>query len=74
VWLLEDFVRALRANEQKLRLVKKVGKGLRHPEEFNASFQPANATSDLTWGFAPGYRISGLQLGTLHTVAASPFS
>jgi hypothetical protein len=47
-----------------------------HCGEFNASFQPANATSNLTWGFAPGYNIAGLQPGTLHTttIAAYPFS
>ena len=36
----------------------------------NASFQPANATSNLTWGFAPGYKITGLQPVTLDTIAA----
>ena len=30
-------------------------------EHFNASFQPANATSNLTWGFARVYKIAGLQ-------------
>ena len=49
---------------------KNVRKGLGHDGEYNASFQPANATSNLTWGFAPGYKISGLQPGTLHTIAA----
>jgi hypothetical protein len=49
---------------------KNVRKRLGHDGEYNASFQPANATSNLTWGFAPGYKISGLQPGTLHTIAA----
>jgi hypothetical protein len=46
----------------------------RHRGESNASFQPANAISNLTWGFAPGYEIAGLQPGTLDTIAAYPLS
>jgi hypothetical protein len=48
---------------------KNVRKGLGHGGEYNASFQPANATSPLTWGFAAGYETSGLQPGSLHTAA-----
>jgi hypothetical protein len=47
------------------------GSGNRQWGEFSASFQPANATSNLTWGFAPGYKIAGLQPGTLHTIHRS---
>ncbi len=54
----------------KHQMHKNVRKGLGHDGEYNASFQPANATSNLTWGFAPGYKISGLQPGTLQTIAA----
>jgi hypothetical protein len=54
----------------KHKMHKNVRKGLGHDGEYNASFQPANATSPPTWGFAPGYKISGLQPGTLHTIAA----
>jgi hypothetical protein len=49
---------------------KNVRKGLGHGGEYNASLQPAKVTSTLTWGFAPGYKISGLQPGPLHTIAA----
>jgi hypothetical protein len=38
------------------------------------AFSPQTQLQNLTWGFAPGYKISGFQPGTLHTVAASPFS
>jgi hypothetical protein len=54
----------------KNQMHKNVRKGLGHVGEYSASFQPANAASNLTWGFAPGYKISGLQPGPLHTVAA----
>jgi hypothetical protein len=54
----------------KHQMHKNVRKGLGHDGEYNASFQPANETSNPTWGFAPGYSISGLQPGT-HTIAAS---
>jgi hypothetical protein len=54
----------------KHQMHKNVRKGLGHGGEYNASFQTANVTSTLTWGFAPRYKISGLQPGTLHTVAA----
>jgi hypothetical protein len=54
----------------KHQMHKNVRKGLGHDGEYNASFQPADATSTLTWGFAPGYRISGLQPASRHTVAA----
>ena len=53
----------------KNQMHKNVRKGLGHDGEYNASFQPANVMSNLTWGFAPGYKISGLQPGTLHTIA-----
>ena len=55
----------------KHQMHKNVRKGLGHDGEYNASFQPANATSPLTWDFAPGYSISGLQPDTLHTIATS---
>jgi hypothetical protein len=51
----------------KHQMHKNVRKGLGHGGEYNASLQPANETSNLTWGFAPGYKISGLQPGSLHT-------
>jgi hypothetical protein len=54
----------------KHQMRKNVRKGLGHDGEYNASFQPANATSNRTWGFAPGYKISGLQPASLRTVAA----
>jgi hypothetical protein len=54
----------------KHKMHKNVRKGLGHKGEYNASFQPASATSNLTWGFAPGYETSGLQPGTLPTIAA----
>jgi hypothetical protein len=53
----------------KHQMHKNVRKGLGHDGEYSASLQPANAMSTQTWGFAPGYSISGLQPGTLHTVA-----
>jgi hypothetical protein len=53
----------------KNQMHKNVREGLRHEEEYNAGFQPANATSPQTWGFAPGYRISGLQPASVNTVA-----
>ena len=53
----------------KNQMHKNVRKGLGHVGEYNASFQPASVMSNLTWGFAPGYKISGLQPGTLHTIA-----
>src|SRR5438270_5425078 len=45
----------------KNQMHKNVRKGLGHVREYNASLQPAKVTSTLTWGFAPGYSISGLQ-------------
>jgi hypothetical protein len=54
----------------KNQMHKNVRKGLGHDGEYSASSQLANATSNLTWGFAPGYKISGLQPGTVHTIAA----
>jgi hypothetical protein len=53
----------------KNQMHKNVRKGLGHGGKYNASLQPANATSPMTWGFAPGYSISGLQPCTLHTIA-----
>jgi hypothetical protein len=55
----------------KNQMHKNVRKGLGHAGEYNASLQPANATSPMTWGFAPGYSNSDLQPGALHTIAAS---
>jgi hypothetical protein len=54
----------------KHQMHKNVRKGLGHDGEYSASFQPADATSPLTWDFTPGYKISGLQPETLHTIAA----
>jgi hypothetical protein len=54
----------------KHQMHKHVRKGLGHDREYNASFQPANAMSNLTWGFAPGYKILGLQPASLPTIAA----
>ncbi len=53
----------------KDQMHKNVRKGLGHGEKYNASLQPANATWTLTWGFAPGYDISGLQPGTRDAIA-----
>jgi hypothetical protein len=36
----------------KHQMHKNVRKGLGHDGEYNASFQPANLASTLTWGFA----------------------
>jgi hypothetical protein len=52
----------------KHQMHKNVRKGLGHDGEYNASFQPANLTSTLTWGLAPGYKISGLQPASLRTI------
>jgi hypothetical protein len=56
----------------KHQVHKNVRKGLWHDGEYNASFQPANATSNLTWRFAPGYKIAGLQPESLHAFATLP--
>jgi hypothetical protein len=47
---------------------KNVRKGLGHDGKYNASFQPADTTSTLTWGFAPGYKIADLQPAYLRTL------
>jgi hypothetical protein len=52
----------------KHQMHKNVREGLGHDGEYNASFQPANSASTLTWGFAPGYKISGLQPASLRTI------
>jgi hypothetical protein len=52
----------------KHQMHKNVRKGLGHDGEYSASFQPANPASTLTWGFAPGYNISGLQPASLRAV------
>jgi hypothetical protein len=65
--IIQDWTPVLGTKNQ---MHKNVRKGLGHDGEYNASLQPANARSNLTWGFAPGYNISGLQPGTLHTLAA----
>ena len=65
--IIQEWTSVLGAEHQ---MHKNVRKGLGHEGEYNASLQPANATSSMTWGFAPGYKISGLQPDSLPTVAA----
>jgi hypothetical protein len=65
--IIQEWTSILGAKHQ---MRKNVRKRLGHDGKYNASFQPANLTSPLSWGVAPGYKISGLQHASLHAFAA----